>query len=165
MGPMLLPGDVLLFNRKGFFNRIINVKTWSRFSHVEIALGPARVFASRNGQGVGFYPSDLSGLALVLRPTIQVDVEKGIAWARDTNIVGQPYDWWGLLNFTSARRVGRENGRMFCSEAATRFLRKCGFDPFPRVDADEVAPRDFHACPLFLPTWMSPDELKRAEVI
>lgn len=165
MGPQLLPGDVLLFSRKGFFNTLISIKTWSRFSHVEVVIGPSRVFASRNGEGVSFYPIDLKGLALVLRPTMTVDIKAGIAWARDSNVIGQPYDWAGLLNFTNARRVGRENGRMFCSEAATRFLRRCGFDPFPRCDADTIAPRDFDVCPLFTVEWMSEDEQQRAEVI
>lgn len=165
MGPQLLPGDVLLFNRKGAFNWLIRVKTRSRFTHCEVAIGPARVFASRNGEGVAFYPVDLKGLAMVLRPSQPLDVEKGIQWARDSNIVGQPYDWAGLTSFLYARTVGRENGRMFCSEAAVRFLRRCGFDPFPRCDADTIAPRDFHVCPWFDVAWMSPDEQTRAEVI
>jgi len=165
MGPMLLPGDVLLFSRKGFFNLLIRGKTWSRFSHVEVAVGPARVFASRNGDGVGFYKPDLSGLAMVLRPSMPVDVEKAIQWARDSNVVGQPYDWVGLLNFMNARRVGRENGRMFCSEAAVRFLRRGGFDPFPRADADTISPRDFHVCPWLDTVWMSPEEQTKAEAV
>lgn len=165
MGPTLLPGDVLLFNRQGFFNKLINWKTGSRFTHCEVVIGRDRVFAARNGQGVAFYPVDLKGLALVMRPNQPVNVEKGIKWARDNNVVGQPYDWLGLTVFFYARTVGRENGRMFCSEAATRFLRQSDLDPFPRSDADTVNPRDFSHCPWFDVAWMSEDEAKRAEVI
>lgn len=68
----LLPGDVLLFARTSPFDWIIHVKTWSRFTHVEIVgldkLGHVRTYASRNGVGVGVYTPDLDGLALVLRP-------------------------------------------------------------------------------------------------
>lgn len=162
---ILLPGDVLLFNRSSTFNWIIRVKTWSRFSHVEVVTGPTRTFASRNGEGVGFYNVDERGLALVLRPTVPFDVDAAIKWARDTNVVGQGYDWLGLLNFTYARLASRENNKMFCSEAATRFLRRGGLDPFPYNDADTISPRDFSVCPLFVPVWRSADELKRAEVV
>jgi hypothetical protein len=163
--PELKPGDVLLFNRSGTFNWIIRVKTWSRFSHVEVAVGPERLFASRNGEGVNFYRLDARGLAVVLRPREPFDVRAAEHWARFSNVVGQGYDWAGLLNFTYARLASRENGRMFCSEAATRFLRMGGLDPFPGADADTIAPRDFSMCPLFVPVWKSADEHKRAEVI
>src|SRR3712207_7174694 len=51
------------------------------------------------------------------------------------SVVGQKYDWFGLLAFTSARFQGQENGRMFCSEFATRYLRAGNVDPFNGYDA------------------------------
>lgn len=163
--PPLQPGDVLLFNRSGTFNWIIRVKTWSRFSHVEVATGSKRVFASRNGEGVGFYGTDLRGLAVVLRPTVPFDVTAAERWAKQQRVVGQGYDWLGLLNFTYARVASRENNKMFCSEAATRFLRNGGLDPFPDADADTISPRDFSICPLFVPVWKSAEEHRRAEAL
>ena len=160
--PAILPGDVLLFNRNGTFNWLIRVKTWSRFSHVEVAVDGSNVFASRNGEGVGLYSVDGKGMALVLRPReSSFNVDEALRWARFSNVVGQGYDWLGLLNFTYARLASRENGKMFCSEAATRFLRMGGLDPFPGADADTIAPRDFSICPLFAVVWRSEDERKR----
>jgi len=161
LSPKLEPGDVLVFNRSGAFNWIIRVKTWSRFSHVEVAINDAEVFASRNGDGVGVYRVQPDGLAMVLRPTVPFDVDAALKWARFSNVLGQGYDLLGLLNFTYARLASRENGKMFCSEAATRFLRQGGLDPFPRIDADTISPRDFTICPLFIPIWRSEDEMKR----
>lgn len=172
--PILDCGDVLLFSRTSFFNRIIQVKTWSRFTHVEIVGGVkdtlTRTYASRNGLGVGVYPADYQGLALVLRPCFPCgacagpfDVLKARAWFYQ-NAVGQRYDWLGLLNFTYARYVGQDNHAMFCSEFATRFLREGGFDPFPANDADTISPRDFSVCPCLTVIWRSPDEAKRLEL-
>jgi len=161
ISPKLEPGDVLVYNRSGRMNWVIRIKTWSRFTHVEVAISDAQVFASRNGEGVGIYRVDPQGLAMVLRPSPPFDVDAALKWARFANVLGQGYDWLGLLNFTYARLASRENGKMFCSEAAVRFLRQGGLDPFPRVDADTIAPRDFTLSPLFIPTWMSPDEHRR----
>jgi hypothetical protein len=145
----LIPGDVLMFARDGFYNRLIRIKTWSRVSHCEVvSLGGAYgaaplVVASRNSQGVGQYQLDAHGLYCTLRPTSQrFDVEMAMDWFwRNAN--GQDYDWIGLLAFTSAKFQGKDNGRMFCSEFATRFLRAGGLDPFNGADADAIAPSDF----------------------
>lgn len=142
------PGDVLLFSRGGFFGRIIRFKTWSAVSHVEVvhiggtANDAPMVVASRNGIGVGYYPIDEHGLYAVLRPINPFDPVRAWAWFRTVN--GQQYDWLGLLAFTSAKLQGRENGRMFCSEFAVRYLRAGGVEPFtPSTDADAVAPGEF----------------------
>jgi hypothetical protein len=146
------PGDVLLFSRQGFYNRLIQIKTWSRVSHCEvIAMGgpllahPMAV-ASRNGQGVGYYALDLTGLYCVLRPTVPFDAKAAWEWFLTVN--GQGYDWLGLLAFTSAKLQGRENGKMFCSEFSTRYLRAGGVDPFNGYDADGIAPSEYLKSPL-----------------
>lgn len=152
------PGDVLLYARQSWFNWLIRIKTWSRFTHVEVAVSTEHVFASRNGQGVAFYRPDLSGLAVVLRPTEPLNVAQAALWGK--TVIGQGYDWLGLINFTYARVVGKQNGRMFCSEAVTRFLRAGGLDLFPRNDADTISPRDFSVCPWLEPVWLSDNEAK-----
>jgi hypothetical protein len=142
----LLPGDVLLFNRDGFYNRIIRIKTWSRVSHVEVVAsgGPSPMtVASRNGQGVGYYKLDSHGLYCVLRPRSDLVFNQSDAWKWFLTVNGQGYDWLGLLAFASAKFQGKENGKMFCSELACRYLRAGGIDPFRGADADAIAPSDF----------------------
>lgn len=144
----LQAGDVLLFARTGFFNRIIRIKTWSVVSHVEVVMTPGttgeipKVCASRNGVGVGYYDIDTHGLHGILRPKQPFDRDAAWRWYRTVH--GQKYDWLGLLVFTTAVAAGRDNGRMFCSEFATRLLRAGGVEPFTRqTDADSVAPGEF----------------------
>ena len=157
------PGDILLFNRTSPFNWIIRVKTWSRYTHVEVHDGQGTTFAARNGQGCGEYLQDLEGLALVLRPPVGAfDRIAARKWFYGQHIYRQGYDWVGLLNFMYARAAGRRNGKMFCSEFATRYLRSGGFGVFPRTDADTVAPCDFNLIRDLFVEWASDDEIQRA---
>ena len=140
-----LPGDCLLYSRHGVYNWLIQVKTWSRVSHVEVVAyvkaGIPITAASRNGKGVNLYQYDPSGLYCVLRPLKSFDSRAANAWFK--TVQGQGYDWVGLLAFMSAKFQGKENGKMFCSEFATRYLRQGGIDPFNGADADAIAPSDF----------------------
>ena len=138
----LQPGDVLLFSRQGFYNRLIMLKTWSKVSHCECYTSAGLTVASRNGKGVNIYKMDTTGLACIMRPRVPFDLKAAMEWyVADAH--GQKYDWIGLLAFFSAKWQGKENGRMFCSEFCTRFLRAGGVDPFLGYDADGVAPSDF----------------------
>lgn len=171
---LLKPGDCLLFSRTSLINRLIALKTWSQYTHVEVWLGAelARevrrraglgmdetpVFASRNpdriqwwslklvGGGVNLYPPDFSGLALVRRPK-RFDQEKAVAWLSLRRpgdgrplILGQPYDVIGLINFFYAKTRGRDNGAMFCSEAAARLYKKAETLEGENFDADATSP-------------------------
>lgn len=136
------PGDVLLFDRRGWFQLLTKVKTWSDVSHAEIVLTSGDVGAARSG-GVHIYDLDLNGLAYVLRPRTPFDVVRALAW-HEREAEGQGYDYFGLLNFYWARYRGRANRRMFCSEYVTRALRAGGVEPFQAgKDADTVAPATF----------------------
>lgn len=143
----LRAGDVLLFNRQGLYNKIIMWKTWSQVSHVEVAIDQFSSLASRNGVGVGRYSYDFNGLHSVLRPKAFFNYEAAMKWFETVN--GQGYDWLGLLAFISAKYQGRDNGKMFCSEFATRLLRAGGIDPFNGYDADGIAPSEFLKSPVF----------------
>ncbi len=158
----LQPGDVLLYGGSGLFNRIIQVKTWSRYSHVEIYDGRGESLASRNGIGVGRYPSRLDDCLAIYRLRVPFSVNAGRGYFAECE--GEPYDWWGLLAFTSAKWQGKENRKQFCSEFAARYLRRAiggmtihpearkgsarslaalGLDPWNGYDADGLAPGEF----------------------
>lgn len=168
----LRTGDVLVFARNSPFNLIIKIKTWSHYSHVEAVqkielaeeakglLDPIRMMASRNGEGVNMYMPDYSGLALVLRlkPFLDPGFNAATAYAWFRTVIGQKYDWLGLLNFYYARVVGRDNHKQFCSEFVCRYLRAGGFAIFRTCDADTISPRDFAISDDFDVIWAAPGE-------
>lgn len=158
----LRPGDVLLYSGKGFFSRLIQMKTWSRYSHCEVYDGAGLSVASRDGIGVGRYPLRLDGLRVILRPLAKFDAEKAREWFKTVD--GQPYDWFGLLAFTNAKRQGRQNWKMFCSEFATRYLRAGKIEPFNGYDADGIAPGEFMKSSALVLVWSS-DVRSAAEAI
>lgn len=156
---ILMPGDVLLYGRTPFrksclgwfFGAVINVKTWSRFSHVEIYDGEGESLASRDGEGVGCYPLRTAQLRCVRRPGPYFDVD-AVRWWFD-RVDGQKYDWLGLLCFTLAAKRGSPD-KMFCSEFVTRALREGRVRPFnPALDADKVAPAQLWQTPALETVW------------
>lgn len=147
----LRPGDVLLYSGQGVFSSLIRVKTWSRVSHCEGFYHQSLTVASRDGQGVGVYPYTHRNLVAVLRPVVRPDIQAAMDWF-DT-VHGQPYDWFGLLSFTLARFQGKDNGKMFCSEFLTRWLRRAGVECFPNRDADAVPPDAFLWTPRLELLW------------
>jgi hypothetical protein len=152
--PTLQPGDCLLYSRLGsLFGAIIAIKTWSKYTHVEIMCQVDTTVASRDGLGVGMYHIREDGLARILRPNARVNMQDALYWFY-TQANGQRYDWLGLLNFYTAQHRGRDNHRQFCSEFATRFYRQGGFDPFAAdLDADCVPPSYFAVSPEFTTIW------------
>lgn len=138
----LLPGDVLLYEPTDLFGRIIAIKTWcSDAVHTETYTGNGVSVASRNGLGVNTYAVRMKDLSYVLRPVGDFDLTAAMAWHH--TVVGQKYDWSGLLVFYLAAKHGKKD-RMWCSEHSTRFARQGGLMPFPETyDADRVAPADF----------------------
>lgn len=160
----LLPLDVLLYRPSGLFGRLIALKTWSRYSHVEVYDGRGLSVASRDGLGVSRYPYRASELAAVLRPTAQdLNLLKARAWFKTVN--GQGYDWLGLVAFWTAKRQGIENGAMFCSEFATRYLRMAGCDPFNGYDADGIAPGEFLKSPCLRVLWREDIHVEAARTL
>ena len=147
------PGDCLLYRPTSLFGWLIAVKTWTKVSHCEIALGDDMAAASRDGLGVNLYPLRTADLAYVLRPNHPFDFARAADWFQ--SVRGQKYDWKGLLCFTLAAKQGAKD-RMFCSEFATRFYRAGGFVPFGDVmDADKVPPSLFLFSSSFTVIWQA----------
>lgn len=151
--PQLRVGDVLLYSGGSLFGRLIQMKTWSRFSHCEVYDGDGFSVASRDGIGVGRYLLRIDGLRVILRPVPKFHATAAREWFKTVN--GQPYDWFGLLAFTSAKRQGKENWKMFCSEFVVRYLRAGGVDPCNEYDADGIAPGELMKSSNLLVAWKS----------
>lgn len=158
-------GDVALYSRTDPISLMVRSKTWSRYSHVEMAFTERRVgsglemFTARLTEGVGFFPLDQSEVALVLRPVLKFDAKRALWWAR--TVVGQDYDVLGLAAFWFAELQGQRNRRQFCSEAVARCLRKGGADVFGGADCDAIAPAAFARNSLLQVVWRSDAEWDR----
>jgi len=168
----LKPGDLLLYGGTGWVSRVIRVKTWSRYGHVEMYDGGGYSFASRNGLGVARYPIRTEGLLMILRlrPWVPFSMAAVRQWF--PYVDGQGYDWLGGLIFFLARKSGAENYKMQCAEFCARALRvgigaavplpvasplgdrralaALGYDPFNGHDADGIAPGEYAKSPLFM---------------
>lgn len=155
----LKPGDVLLYSGKGFFSRLIQIKTWSRFSHSEIYIGNSKTITSRDGKGVNTYDIDFENLSCILRP-IGGSPDLSEALEFHTTCIGQKYDFLGLFRFFA---IGKQTeSKSFCSEHCTRFARKIKilnatghyFKPFnEKYDADLVSPGMFYSSPNYDIVW------------
>jgi len=168
----LQAGDLLLYGGASLINRLIQIKTWSRYSHVEMYEGGGLSLASRNGLGVGRYPVRTDGLLMILRlrPWVPFSMAAVRQWF--PYVDGQEYDWWGLFAFFAATRRGPDNYKMQCAEFCARALRvgigaavplpvasplgdrralaALGYDPFNGHDADGIAPGEYAKSPLFM---------------
>ena len=156
---LLLPGDIILYDHNGFFNKLIKWKRGEKFSHCEVFKGLRKSLASRNGLGVAEYDFDATGVAAILRvkPRYELDLRQGLEWFKTVD--GQPYDWVGLMSFTFASMQGKDNGKMFCSEFVMRFVRACGVELFSRyTDADAVSPGLLFYSPVVDDVWVRKDK-------
>ena len=155
--PPLKPGDILLFSGKSLFSRLIQVKTFSKFSHVEVYLGNGLTASSREGKGVNWYNVEVKNLSAILRPETLCQIDPSEAIQYHESCIGQPYDYWGIMRFFT---LGKQTeNKSFCSEHSTRVSRRLKlidssgflidyFHPFSeRYDADLVSPGMFWASP------------------
>jgi hypothetical protein len=155
MIPTLVPGDVLLFRRRGVFNWLIEHASNSCVSHCEVYLGDSQTAACRNGVGVDIYAIDLRGLAVVLRPRAPFDVVTATAY--QLSVLKQGYDWTGLWRAFAANQWGRNNTKQWCSENTTNVQRAGTVEPFtPDIPADMVAPGDFLKSAAYAHVWVAP---------
>src|SRR5687768_12687953 len=137
---IILPGDILLYDRDGWANTFIKFKRGEKYSHVAIASRPGYMLEARQGDVCDERPIRFDGLAAVYRHTDPIDFEKGFEWF-EAEAKGQGYDWIGLLSFAFAKFQGRQNNLMFCSEFVCRFFKKLGNGLFSDdTDCDAVSP-------------------------
>ena len=150
MSPTLVTlkaGDCLLYKPKGFFGRLIALKTWHPVGHVEVYDGAEIDFptgraswASRDGKGVGRYDYRENGLLYVLRPTIGFDLAASRRWARRMN--GTPYGWADLANFVG---LNVDKCGIICSSFVAGYYRAGGWKQFPEDEINDIAPFQFLA--------------------
>lgn len=157
---LILPGDILLYDRDGLMNALIRFKRGEKYSHTAIASKPGYLIEAVQGQKLDEKPFRWDGLKAVYRHVEEIDFEAGYEWfTREAR--GQAYDWLGLLSFAWAKFQGRQNDKMFCSEFVCRFFKKIGKALFSdATDCDAVSPGLIPYSPFVKPIWISPDKRK-----
>lgn len=137
---LLKPGDVLLYKPVGIFGKLIALKTWHPIAHVELYLGKGISSASRDGQGVNFYPWRDTDIAAVMRPKAPFIFDATRAKLLTRLWVGTPYGWWDLLNFAG---VSADSKGIVCSPWVTTVLRDNGLQVFNVDPPNLIAPFQF----------------------
>lgn len=157
---LILPGDILLYDRDGWVNKFIKFKRGEKFSHVAIASQSGFMLEALQGTTCDERPLRLDGLAGILRTKEPIDFEVGYEWFLKV-AKGQAYDWVGLLSFAFARFQGRTNNKMFCSEFVVRFFAKLNCPLFADdTDADAVSPGLIPYSAALFKVWIRADKRK-----
>jgi len=136
MTTTLQPGDGLLYRPSGLIGRLIALKTWSPWSHVEMAIRQGKTIAARE-EGVNYYDTRWDHLGMVVRPPRTFDINTALDWF-DDKACGQAYDLLGLFRFFTCGKQSLD--KQFCSELLTRVYREGGVPIFNGQDADLVPP-------------------------
>ena len=137
--PELMPGDILLYGGTDLVSRLIQFRTWSDVSHIEVYVGDGRSVASRNGVGVGKYELRVDGLRRVYRPKLIPDFAKGITWF--ATVDGTKYGWADLLRFYL---IDVPTEGLICSEFGDLFFRNCDLPLFnTNYPEGAVCPGDY----------------------
>lgn len=155
---MLQPGDILFYSGTGFFSRLIKLKTYSEWTHVAVYLGNGMQREFVEGEGPQEVPFRIKNLGMIKRRMGVWDKKKSDEYWQ--TVKHQGYDYIGLLLGFIARRQGRENDKMWCSEYLTRDDRYAvsGQHLFSdEVDADGVSPADVGRSPAASIVWMAKD--------
>ena len=137
--PQLQPGDILLYGGRDLVSRLIQFRTWSDVSHIEIYADAGRSVASRNGIGVGQYPLRVAGLRRVYRPKVAFDFSAALKWF--ATVDGTKYGWADLLRFYL---IDVPTTGLICSEFADLWFRNGGLPLFnTNYPEGAVCPGDF----------------------
>jgi len=137
--PVLQPGDILLYGGNDLVSRLIQFRTWSDVSHIEIYVDTGRSVASRNGVGVGQYPLRVDGLRRVYRPTWPFELPAAMRWF--ATVDGTKYGWADLLRFYL---IDVPTTGLICSEFADLFFRNGGLPLFnTNYPEGAVCPGDY----------------------
>jgi cell wall-associated NlpC family hydrolase len=154
--PMLKPGDVLLYGNTCLMSRLIQFRTWSDVSHVEVYMGRGYSAASRNGIGVDIYPFRSEGLRYARRPQVRFNDALANAYAR--KMKGTPYGWGDLGKFYLLNIPGKG---LICSQYGDLLLRSADVVAFDEnYFPGKICPRDFLITPMLKTVWSYHVELQ-----
>lgn len=130
------PGDTIVYRPSNWIGRLIALKTWHNWSHVEMIVNDHKAIGARM-EGVNYYPINLAHAGMVIQPPPSFNLQAALDWF-DDKACGQAYDLFGLFRFFTWGKPSLD--KQFCSELLTRAYRAGGVDIFAGQDADLVPP-------------------------
>lgn len=133
-------GDILLYASPNLVDDAIEWKTGDDVAHVEIYMGNATSWASRNGIGVNTYPFRSEGLVYVRQAVIAINIDQAVKWF-ENGVKGLPYGFGDLLEVMN---IKNNLSGIDCSHFAAALLEVGGCPQFdPRYPKNKITPRDF----------------------
>lgn len=148
------PGDILVYSGKSIFSVIIRFKTYSRATHVARYIGDGQQREFKEFRDAQQVPLRVENLIAIYRPVgLWHRFRSDRFW---NEVKDQGYDYVGLVWSFFARKQGRKNNKMFCSEYVVRDDRIASDGPFliaDHIDADGVAPADIDRSPNKTLVW------------
>ena len=156
---LLQPGDILVYSGEGIFSKLIKLKTYSEWTHVAVYIGGGLQREFVEGAGAQEVPFRPKNLGMIRRRLGIWERSKSDAFWQE--VKDQDYDYVGILWSFFARKQGRDNHSMFCSEYVVRDDRVASTGPTYLVsdetDADGVSPADLVRSPASKVVWMAKD--------
>lgn len=153
---MLKPGDLLFYSGTGFFSNLIKLKTYSEWTHVAVYIGDGKQREFVEGVGPQVVDFRIKNLGMIKRRSSTWSKERSDEYWEQVKT--QTYDYWGLILGFLARRQGRKNEKMWCSEFVVRDDRYSTDGPYlfaDEIDADGTSPADVARSPSATIVWMA----------
>lgn len=162
---LLRPGDLLFYSGTGFFSRMIKFKTASEWTHVAVYVGNGLQREFKELQDAQEVPFRTANLGMIKRRLGNWDPQLSAEfWS---TVKDQKYDYIGILLSFYARKQGRLNNKMFCSEYVIRDDRRAVTDEVKlvadEIDADGVTPEDVSKSPNTVIVWMAKDGARKKD--
>lgn len=156
---IIQPGDAIMYRPSSLVGVIIAIKTWSWTSHIEVYVGDNRSIGARE-EGVDVWPVRNDKYAkTILRPKSEIlNIAAGMEWFNE-EAKGDKYDVEGLFGFFIPDKRPKDDSTVnykkeFCSQLATMFYKRCGFNPFaPTYPARLISPAQYYQSPLMDVVW------------
>lgn len=151
---IMKPGDLLVYSGSGFFSRLIKFKTASEWTHVAVYVGDGKMREFKEFAGAQEVEFRSHNIGMIRRSRCEWNKEKADAFWQEVNKQG--YDYVGLFWSFYARKQGRKNEKMFCSEFAAReHYKSTGCHAVSEeTDADGVSPADLAKSVAYTTVWI-----------
>jgi uncharacterized protein YycO len=155
---MIRPADLFFTTSDSIVSRAIRLRTWGRFSHVQIITNPESEPAgkieviSADAEGVvcrDIREHEWENYEILTYPEMTEEERINVV-KFSLQQVGRPYDFVGLGSFLLYKEM-QNDSRWFCSELVYVAYKKAGIRLQRRVKQDFISPRDLYMSPLLKP--------------
>ena len=156
---MIKPADLFFTTSGSIFSRVVQKRTWGKFSHVQIIV---QVVEAADKRIIDVISADAEGVTLravrdhelknyeILTCPEMFPQERNDVVKFCFQQIGKPYDLVGLGSFLLYKEM-QNDSKWFCSELVYVAYKQAGVRLLRRVKQDFVSPRDLYISPLLMP--------------